>query len=623
MAKTQERELEGPGLDAKRLVAQRVLFAGPSPLVPHEMYAQVPRGKAVHSRASIDVGPQSTVSTNTYFGRFPASYWQRWTPVREVRLHAVLTGTGRIDVVATDVVGDTRVVATQSVVDAEAQRVELAAQLDRFVDGGALFVRLTTEDAELTTSDVSWSVDAPEPLRPTAVVICTFNRADDCVNTLDAIASDADALTLVDAVYVVDQGNDLVESRPRFAQLARTLGDKLHYLRQPNLGGAGGFTRGLYEVAEVNHADHANVLFMDDDILCEPDTVVRLTAFANRTSEPVIVGGQMLYLLHPDQLHVGAEYADLPTLTAGLPVPNALQATDVTRTHQEVRVDAGYNGWWSCLIPSEIMAKVGYPLPLFFQWDDIEYGYRARGAGHATVTLPGAGVWHADFHWKDWDEWHRYFNLRNSLITAALHSSFDTRWIVRTVLAQLTRYLICMQYGMAHTLLKAVEDFLRGPEELHDGGVEAAASVRKMRAEHPETIVRPASDVPGLRPSDAPIAAVTTPTGAAKRALLLLRLIDQVLGRAKPGPVSISAADHWWWHISQYDSAVVTDASQQGVRLRRRDRKKMMALARKGARVCLRLVREGKAVRRRYLEAQPKLTSRENWERLFGSSGTG
>ncbi|HEY3260284.1 MAG TPA: glycosyltransferase, partial [Pseudonocardiaceae bacterium] len=432
-------------------VAQRVLFAGPSPMVPADMYAQVAAGTAARDRRSVTVHPHSDVHTNTYFGRFPASYWQRWTPVTQVRLEARLTGTGRVSVVASDVAGDTRVVATEAVTDVSGRWVELVAPIDRFVDGGALWLQVGTGDEPLTVGEVSWTVAQPKELRPAAVVICTFNRADDCVNTLSAIVSDRDALGLVDAVYVIDQGDDLVESRPRFAELSAALGERLRYLRQTNLGGSGGFTRGLYEVAEVDRAgraDRANVLFMDDDILCEPDTVVRLTAFANHTTEPVIVGGQMLYLLHPNQLHVGAEYAELSTLTAGLPVANSLQAADVTRVHQEVRVDAGYNGWWSCLIPSEIVAKVGYPMPLFFQWDDIEYGYRARGAGHATVTLPGAGVWHADFHWKDWDEWHRYFNLRNSLITAALHSSFDTRWIVRTVMAQLTRYLICMQYGM-------------------------------------------------------------------------------------------------------------------------------------------------------------------------------
>jgi len=48
-------------------------------------------------------------------------------------------------------------------------------------------------------------------------------------------------------VYVVDQGSNTVDWRPGFAEMRRTLGRVLRYLRQPNLGGAGGFTRGVFE----------------------------------------------------------------------------------------------------------------------------------------------------------------------------------------------------------------------------------------------------------------------------------------------------------------------------------------------------------------------------------------
>ena len=48
------------------------------------------------------------------------------------------------------------------------------------------------------------------------------------------------------------------------------------------------------------------------------------------------------------------------------------------------------------LIGIMIVREVGLPLPLFFQWDDIEFGYRARAHGFPTVALPGAGIWHAD-----------------------------------------------------------------------------------------------------------------------------------------------------------------------------------------------------------------------------------
>jgi galactofuranosylgalactofuranosylrhamnosyl-N-acetylglucosaminyl-diphospho-decaprenol beta-1,5/1,6-galactofuranosyltransferase len=59
---------------------------------------------------------------------------------------------------------------------------------------------------------------------------------------------------------------------------------------------------------------------MDDDVLLEPEILIRLTAFATCTRHPTIVGGQMLNLLHPAHLHVSAEYAEPETLRAGRPV---------------------------------------------------------------------------------------------------------------------------------------------------------------------------------------------------------------------------------------------------------------------------------------------------------------
>lgn len=606
-----------PTTQTDRLVAQRGLFAGPSPLVSDDMYAIVKCGTAYRRRGDLRLEPGARVTTNTYFGRFPASYWQRWTAVTEVVITATVAGQGRISIRASDPDGDSRTVATAQVEGPET--VHLTAAIDRFVDGGALWVEFATEHHSLTINGLQWGVAAPTKLRPAAVVICTFNRPSDCAATLAALAVDDRALTGIDSVYVVDQGTERVDAQPEFSRVSKLLGDKLRYITQPNLGGAGGFTRGLFEVADVRDEHHANVIFMDDDVLCEPETVLRLNAFANRTVEPAIIGAQMLYLLHPNQLHVGAECADLPSLAAGIATANAFRDTDVIRHRQEVRVDGVYNGWWSCLIPSEIVDKVGYPLPLFFQWDDIEYGYRARAAGHATVTLPGAGVWHADFSWKDWDDWHRYFNIRNAMVTAALHSDFDTKQVARGLMAQLGRYLLSMQYGLAHTMIRAVEDFLEGPEYLHDGGVAAAASIRKERGAFPETIQHPASEVPGLRTAEIAIT-VADPAPRLKRTILAKRAIDQALGRTYRHTVGIPAGEAHWWHVSQFDRVVVTDASQEGVRIRSRNLTTARGLFVRGAKACRRLIGEGTSQQARYRQAMPQLTSRDNWARLYGKS---
>ncbi|TCP57012.1 galactofuranosylgalactofuranosylrhamnosyl-N-acetylglucosaminyl-diphospho-decaprenol beta-1,5/1,6-galactofuranosyltransferase [Tamaricihabitans halophyticus] len=608
-----------------RLLAQRGLFAGPSDVVSSDLYAEVTQGIAHRERGSVELEPSTAVSMNTYFGRFPASYWQRWTRVSEVTVQLLVSGSGRVSIGASDMQGGNRTVAAERVHAAELGSVTLTAKIDRFLDGGALWLDLETQvDERLSVQAVRWTVDAPEQVRPTAVTICTCNRADDCMATLRTLASEMAALETLDTVYVVDQGNDTVDSRDGFNEAAAALGAKLRYLKQPNLGGAGGFTRGLYEVAGQSHTEHANVLFMDDDVLLEPDLVIRLTAFSNKVTEPAIIGGQMLNLLHPNQLHVGAEYADLNALQPGKPVEHSLETADLLGVdeetglpnRQERRLDAGYNGWWSCLIPYEVVKAVGYPMPFFFQWDDSEYSYRARAYGFPTITLPGAGVWHMDFWWKDWDEWHRYFNLRNSMITAALHSPLNVTVLIRTLLAQLVRYLLGMQYGLAATLLKAVEDFLAGPEFLHDGGAAAMQDIRRIRAEYPETKRHPATDMPGIRSSDVAIIN-TAPRPSMQRAVLLKRVLYRLLGKHVHDLGAIPADEAHWWHVSLFNTAVVTDANQEGVRIRRYDKQEMFRLAKRAAELMNRVRKEAPAVQQRYRQALPQLTSRENWTRLY------
>lgn len=607
----------GPDLD--RLVAQRGFFTGPHDHAPERPYATVTHGFAVLRRGRARLDPRSEVTQHTYFGRFPASYWQRWTSVTEVVLEARVAGRGRVLVRASDREGVPRTVHAHAVEDDRPHRVDLPVALDRFVDGGAVWAEFRTEEHALEVSDVRWSVTAPSRLRPTAVVICTHDRADDCLATLQALVDDPWARLLVDAVYVIDQGEDRVDSRPAFAEVAAGLEGALRYRCQPNLGGSGGFTRGLYEVADVAGSDRANVLFTDDDILLEPDTIVRLTAFANRCVEPVIVGAQMLHLLHPHKIHTGGETADFRAVEPGLAVANALDKADVTEEFQDIRVDADYNAWWTCLIPSEVVTAVGYPLPFFFQWDDVEYGYRALRHGHATVTLPGAAVWHHDFDWKDEDDWSRYFTLRNALMIDALHGDFDPAASARSAGRWIARCLVSMRYGQAETLLLAVEDFLRGPDSLRDGGVAAVAAVRALRARHPETVRHPASAVPGVPAAGRPVA-VPAGTPSREDAVLAKRLVWQLRGRLLP-MASIAAKDAHWWHVSRYRTAVVTDASQQGVRVRRHDHAELVRLSRRSAHVLLRLRREGADARRRLLDAVPELSGREHWRRLFAAAG--
>jgi galactofuranosylgalactofuranosylrhamnosyl-N-acetylglucosaminyl-diphospho-decaprenol beta-1,5/1,6-galactofuranosyltransferase len=175
-----------------------------------------------------------------------------------------------------------------------------------------------------------------------------------------------------------------------------------------------------------------------------------------------------------------------------------------------------------------------------------------------------------------------------------------------------------MQYGLAATVIRAIEDFLRGPGGLVDGGQEAAAEVRRLRKSYPETVMHPASDVPGVPLKGEPIDR-SAPDPSMLKSVLAKRLLNQLLGKHS-GAVSVSLEDSQWWHVSLFRKVVVTDASEQGVRVREYQADVSRRLLREAAAVCLRLLREGPQVAHQYREAVPSLTSRENWRRLFADT---
>ena len=172
-------------------------------------------------------------------------------------------------------------------------------------------------------------------------------------------------------------------------------------------------------------------------------------------------------------------------------------------------------------------------------------------------------------------------------------------------------------YGLAATLIQAVDDFLAGPEAaLDDGSVAAAAEIRRIRAAYPETVMRPVASVEG---DFRDMRVVRAPNEPGREVLTWLkRAAYHLTDRASHDSGMVPAGDAHWWHVSTFRRAVVTDMSEQGLRVRTRDRARAVGLARHGARSLKRLVVEGPAVAARYRAAMGTLTSRENWARLYG-----
>ena len=161
----------------------------------------------------------------------------------------------------------------------------------------------------MTLHSAGWYSDKPAPgVANIAVGIPTFNRPNDCVNALRDLTSDPLVDKVIGAVIVTDQGTSKVRDHPDFAAAAAPLGDRLSIHDQPNLGGSGGYSRVMYEA--LKNTDCQQILFMDDDIALEPDTILRILALHRFAKTPMLVGGQMLNLQEPSHLHIMGEVVD-------------------------------------------------------------------------------------------------------------------------------------------------------------------------------------------------------------------------------------------------------------------------------------------------------------------------
>lgn len=406
---------------------------------------------------------------------FPASSWQRWTDLVEVRLQLDLSGDATAVVRRSDADG-----AAQDVLTVGPGSHELALPLTGFDDGGWYWFDVAAGDAGGSVR-AAWTDGRPTTGTAT-VVVTTHDRPDDVVAVLEALAADPEVLALLDEVLVVDQGS----RSPDVSAVEPALGGRLRVLRQANFGGSGGAARGLLEALDRGTSRYA--VLLDDDIALEPETLLRTIALADRCRTPTLVGGQMLDLRRPTVLHTPGERVD-PRRWLWETVPPGQEDHDLATgplastpwLHR--RLDVGFNAWWTCLVPLDVVREVGLPLPLFLKWDDVELGVRAGRAGFPTVTLPGAAVWHEPWAGKpDTLGWQAYFHHRNRLVAGLLHSPRPFGGtLLRESLRHTWRPLRAGRADVVALRLAAMRDLLAGPGGLHASLATALPRARELQ----------------------------------------------------------------------------------------------------------------------------------------------
>ena len=584
------------------------------------------------TRTTLQIGAESEVSFATYFNAFPASYWRRWSTLDSVVLRVEITGSARVDVYRSKATGARISVGGTEIISAGSgtAAAEFEVELSPFEDGGWIWFDITT-DTKTTVHSAAWYAPEPAPGRADiAVGIPTFNRPADCVNALKALTSDPLVDEVIGAVIVVDQGTDKAIDHPDFAEAAAALGGRLSIHNQPNLGGSGGYSRVMYEALKNTSCEQ--ILFMDDDIRVEPDSILRALALSRFAKHPTLIGGQMLNLQEPSHLHVMGEVVNRANFMwtnaphteydhdfAKYPLDSDDEEGRSQLLHR--RIDVDYNGWWMCLIPRRVAEELGQPLPLFIKWDDADYGLRAGEHGYGTVTMPGTAIWH--MAWSDKDDaidWQAYFHLRNRLVVSALHWDAPVAGLLKSSIKATLKHLLCLEYSTVAIQNKAIEDFLGGPEHIFSILESALPEVRALRQQYPDAVVLPgATSLPApsgrTRVHRPPVALPVIGARLARGVIHQLRRADPA-HHERP-QLNVATQDARWFLLCNVDGVTVTTADGRGVVYRQRDREKMFTLLKASVRQHIRLARKYNHMRRVYREALPVLSSTRKWETVL------
>ncbi|HCF30625.1 MAG TPA: glycosyl transferase family 2 [Cyanobacteria bacterium UBA11049] len=291
-----------------------------------------------------------------------------------------------------------------------------------------------------------------------AIITCTYKKEAYIKNTVKTIVQDQLLQTKQWQIFVVDNGKTLtLEDFPH---------SRVQFIPSRNVGGSGGFTRGLVEALESNGYTH--FLFMDDDIDLDSESIFRLFSLYEYAKSDFAIAGSMLdlakkYLMYEAGLLYSKNRNDgefkpfsIVRLKHNI---NLQEDKNLNLLLLDEEIDCG--GFYFFCVSKKVVEQIGLLLPVFVKMDDLEFCLRIKNLGSRIVSFPTISVWHETFFNKAslWD----YYYYRNDLITQVIHKPLKFINAVSYFSKQLIFSLLLFDYNHVEMLVKAFEDCVKGP----------------------------------------------------------------------------------------------------------------------------------------------------------------
>lgn len=425
------------------------------------------------SNRDIRFGAGGAVSFDTAFNLFNFGKWQQGADLDDLSLS--LTGAGQFELTVTQTADRrSRERIVNEIIELQPGQpliVDLSGALVPALGGLLVFSLRSFGDGHL--SDMAWQTrQAPRRQPQIALSITTFRREEAVQTSVRRFEDYIRTSPLASFLHlqVVDNGHS--------AGIAASA--HVTPILNENLGGAGGFARGLIE-AERRGASH--VLFMDDDASVHMDALQRTWAWlAHARDDNAAVAGaltnaQFKYTIWENgaRFHIQCRPEGMGTDLRDFDEVSAMEFASTGPKSQNY-----YGGWWYFAFP--IAATQFRPFPYFVRGDDVGF---AIANDFSITTLPGV-VSFQDANFADKESLNTlYLDLRSHMSN---HLAIPQIEIPRLSIASIPlrffgRSLLQCHYETMAALNLSFEDVLRGPAFFEENADMAArrADLARLR----------------------------------------------------------------------------------------------------------------------------------------------
>ncbi|MGZ0711432.1 hypothetical protein ACWPKO_24195 (plasmid) [Coraliomargarita sp. W4R53] len=550
-----------------------------------------------------DFAPGGRISTNTYYNLFNLGKWRR--NCGDLPMELQLWGRGRF-LLTVELARRNRSKhqIVSEVVTIDGLMIQ-PVQLDDIshVDAVLFFELTALDDGRL--DDFAWSTTTPPRTTPELVLaVTTFRREVEVAETAERFRDYLAGSDLRQHVrmVIVDNGDSLQMEN----------GGGVTVIPNENLGGSGGFTRGLLD-ARQSGATHC--LFMDDDASIQMEAVSRTWWFLAYAVDPrTAVAGAMINAAARWEIWENGARFDLgcKPLFGGL---DLRKASSVLRMEYDTTgpvPDDFYGGWWFFAFPID---QVDYlPFPFFVRGDDVSF---SLVNDFRIVTLPGVASVQESFTDKasplTW-----YLDFRSHLIhhlsLPAKQRSFVE--LLQMVRSFYMRNVLRFQYDSLSAVNLALEDVMRGPD-FFDSNADMAQRRADLKALTTTETWQPIANPPRVRLGGLP---------RPLRAFLLLTLNGHLLpiGNRTGSRLTLSSP-YRDDHRKSYGAKEITflNADQTAAYVVHRDGARFWRETRRLVLNTLRLRRIYPTLMREWERGYGRLTSEAYWTEKLGLDDSG